>query len=183
MMFDVQEADANRDWIAHYAAVKARIARKPVLVCDHVRRYRQIYLRPIGPVMPMSIRMYREEAAKQASNRLMARTNARKVLEDVCAQFNISMNDLLSPRRDKRATSARKTAYWRLKNETQWSLPQIGRLMKKDHTTVLHGLIRFQLEALHKSLGLRFPTNKDFLLFQKSDRLASVYLANCEGLQ
>jgi hypothetical protein len=182
-MFDVQEADANRDWIAHYAAVKARIARKPVMVREDIRRYRQIYLCPIGPVMPMSIKMYREDVAKQASNRLMARTNARKILEQICAEFDISMNDLLSPRRDKLATSARKAAYWRLKNETQWSLPQIGRLMKKDHTTVLHGLIRFQLEALHKHLGLRFPTNNDFLLFQKSDRRASTYIAAREVLQ
>jgi hypothetical protein len=182
-MFDIQTTDADRDWIAHYAAVKARIARKPVVVREPVSPYRQIYMQPIGPVMPLWVKHYREQQAKHTSERLMARTNARKILEEICEEFEISMNDLMSPRRDTLATSARKKAYWRLKNETHWSLPQIGRLMKKDHTTVLHGILRFQLEALHVNLGLRFPNNVDFKLFNKVARRTSAYLAAREGMQ
>jgi hypothetical protein len=65
----------------------------------------------------------------------------KRIAIEVAAKHGVPMTDLLSQRRNKNAVLARHECFWRCKQETLLSLPQIGRLFKrKDHTTVLHGI-------------------------------------------
>lgn len=65
----------------------------------------------------------------------------KRIAVEVAAKHGVPMTDLLSQRRNRNAVWARHECFWRCKQETLLSLPQIGRLFKrKDHTTVLHGI-------------------------------------------
>ena len=59
----------------------------------------------------------------------------------ICAYYDITWNELISPRRSNRLVHARQVAYFIIKNHTTLSYPQIGRKFGgRDHTTVLHGV-------------------------------------------
>lgn len=69
----------------------------------------------------------------------------RDIAEDVCRKRGISINDFMSARRTKNVAMARQEAYWRAREETRASLPQIGRAYGgRDHTTILWGIRRHQ---------------------------------------
>lgn len=59
-----------------------------------------------------------------------------KLIEDICFAFNLRKEHILSKRRDKRLIEVKKLIYWILRNEGL-SFPQIGKLMNKDHSTIL----------------------------------------------
>jgi len=66
------------------------------------------------------------------------------ILEDVARTHGISVKELKSPSRYRNIAWPRQEAMWRLKRETTLSLPAIGRLLNRDHTTVLHGVLAHQ---------------------------------------
>ena len=69
----------------------------------------------------------------------------KAIIRDVCAKHGISLNELMSRRRFKAICAARHECFYRLKNETALSLPQVGRVMGGfDHTTVLAGVRRHE---------------------------------------
>lgn len=70
---------------------------------------------------------------------------ARDIMREVCAKHGIDRIDFISPRRVRRLCAARMEFYWRCKQETTLSYPQIGRICgRRDHTTVLHGARKYQ---------------------------------------
>lgn len=79
----------------------------------------------------------------------------RLIAREVAAKHGVPMSDMWSSRRNVEAVAARHEAFWRCKNETTMSLPQIGRRFGgRDHTTVLHGIKKHQakLEAMEHPL-------------------------------
>jgi hypothetical protein len=65
----------------------------------------------------------------------------RRIAREVCTKHGVSMEELMSPRRNRFVVAARHEVFWRCKHETSMSFPQIGqRFGGKDHTTVLHGI-------------------------------------------
>lgn len=71
--------------------------------------------------------------------------SAKAILLEVSRWSGISVLDLTSDRRAKPIVNARHCYFWRARNETARSLPYIGKLAGgRDHTTVLHGIRRFQ---------------------------------------
>lgn len=70
---------------------------------------------------------------------LTARDIAKAVVAEVCDKHNVAVNDVMSLRRSKSIVAARHEVCWRLREETNWSMPQIGRFMGRDHTSVLYG--------------------------------------------
>lgn len=75
----------------------------------------------------------------------VSRDRWRIIVDQVAAKHNLTANDVRSARRAHEVVVARHECFYRLKNETTMSLPQIGRLMgNKDHTTVLHGIHRHE---------------------------------------
>jgi hypothetical protein len=65
----------------------------------------------------------------------------KRIAIDVARKHGVSFLDLISPRRSQTIVVARHECFWRCRNETTMSLPQIGkRFGGRDHTTVLHGV-------------------------------------------
>ena len=66
--------------------------------------------------------------------------NFETLLREEAARFGLSSADLLGPSRKRKVVAARCAAMRRVWSETTLSLPAIGRLFGRDHTTVLHML-------------------------------------------
>ena len=63
----------------------------------------------------------------------------RSIQDEVCNFFEVTMNDLKSPRRHKRIVVPRQVAMYLCKQLTSRSLPEIAaKFGGKDHTTVIH---------------------------------------------
>jgi chromosomal replication initiation ATPase DnaA len=81
----------------------------------------------------------------------------KRIIEEVCIKHQVTRSELIGPQRSARISSARQEAMYRMKTETTMSLPQIGhRLGNRDHTTVLHGVRRY--EAKLRGEVYRQPT-------------------------
>lgn len=67
-------------------------------------------------------------------------TSHDKVLKVVARFFNISLPDLLSPKRSRDFVLPRQITMYLLRSDLSMSYPQIGKVLGgKDHTTVIHG--------------------------------------------
>ena len=64
------------------------------------------------------------------------------VLEQVCRHFNVKLFDLLGTGRAPRVTRPRQIAMYLLRHRCRLSYPEIGRRMRRHHTTALHGCRR-----------------------------------------
>lgn len=64
----------------------------------------------------------------------------RRIQTEVCRRYKVGILDLLGPSRLPILTAARFEAYWRCRQETPYSYPQIGRAFNRHHSTVLHGV-------------------------------------------
>ena len=63
------------------------------------------------------------------------------VIEKVSKHYQISIEDLLGPKRDKDIVVPRQVAMYLLREELKLSYPKIAReLGRKDHTTALHSV-------------------------------------------
>lgn len=73
--------------------------------------------------------------------RPMTKDRLWEVVDAVAKRHGLKRSDLLSDSREAKYVHARQEAFWRLRQlDPQPSFPAIGRLMKRDHTTVLHGV-------------------------------------------
>jgi len=62
------------------------------------------------------------------------------VIRDTAEKYGITEKELLSTSRKKKFVSPRQEAIYRIRNEVQKSMPEIGRIFDRDHTTILHAL-------------------------------------------
>ncbi len=75
--------------------------------------------------------------------------DARQVQEAVAARLDLSVDQLLSPRRTAHIARARQLAMYLTRELTDLSLPQIAQAFnRRDHTTVLHAIRKIQRTAL-----------------------------------
>jgi len=83
----------------------------------------------------------RELREDQARQHLEQGRKIRGICHSVCAEFDLSITDLLSSRRLHGIVVARHVACYLAKTLTGMSLPEIGRRMGgRDHTTILHAI-------------------------------------------
>tara|TARA_R100000808_G_scaffold7062_1_gene20745 strand:+ start:21616 stop:21927 length:312 start_codon:yes stop_codon:yes gene_type:complete len=68
--------------------------------------------------------------------------NDINILSVVCDYYGLSKQQILSHRRKKNLIKARHASYWLYENLTDYSYPRIGRIHKRDHTTIMHGCNR-----------------------------------------
>ncbi len=64
----------------------------------------------------------------------------RRIIFEVSAKTGYSVQNLLCDRRNAPLVRARHEVWWRARNETQFSLPQIATAYNRDHTTIIHGI-------------------------------------------
>ena len=62
----------------------------------------------------------------------------------VCWFHGISLEELFAKKRDKRMAHIRFAVYYWAKQLTPRSFPEIGRILNRDHTSVLHGVKNYQ---------------------------------------
>jgi|SRR6056297_595955 len=63
------------------------------------------------------------------------------IIDRVCVEMNVSEAELRGRSRAKEIARARQLAMRRLYDEgPEWSMPRVGRVFDRDHTTVLHAL-------------------------------------------
>lgn len=74
--------------------------------------------------------------------------SAKQVVERTARHFQVSMEDIMSPKRDKDIVVPRQVAMYLLRSELHLSFPKIAReLGRKDHTTAIHSVEKIEKEA------------------------------------
>jgi chromosomal replication initiator protein len=75
--------------------------------------------------------------------------SARQIIERTARHFQIPIEDILGPKRDKDIVVPRQVAMYMLRSELHLSFPKIAReLGRKDHTTAIHSIEKIEREAL-----------------------------------
>ncbi len=62
----------------------------------------------------------------------------KQIQLDVCAEYGVTLIDMLSRRQSNRVNRARKTAMQRARTRTRASYPELGRAFERDHTTIMY---------------------------------------------
>jgi chromosomal replication initiator protein len=74
--------------------------------------------------------------------------SAKQVVERTARHFQVSMEDIMGPKRDKDIVVPRQVAMYVLRSELHLSFPKIAReLGRKDHTTAIHSVEKIEKEA------------------------------------
>ncbi len=74
---------------------------------------------------------------------------ARNIIEKTAKHFHLSVEDLLSPKRDKDIVVPRQIAMYIMRGELHLSFPKIAReLGRKDHTTAIHSVDKINKEQV-----------------------------------
>jgi len=78
--------------------------------------------------------------------------SARQVVERCAKHFQIPVDDMLGPKRDKDIVVPRQVAMYMLRSELHLSFPKIAHeLGRKDHTTAIHSVDKIQKELVFDS--------------------------------
>jgi chromosomal replication initiator protein len=73
--------------------------------------------------------------------------NARAIIERTARHFQLPMEEILGPKRDKDIVVPRQIAMYMLRSELHLSFPKIAReLGRKDHTTAIHSVDKIEKE-------------------------------------
>jgi len=74
--------------------------------------------------------------------------SARQIIERTAKHFQIPIEDILGPKRDKDIVVPRQVAMYMLRSELHLSFPKIAReLGRKDHTTAIHSIEKIEKES------------------------------------
>jgi len=74
--------------------------------------------------------------------------SARQIIERTARHFQVPMEDILGPKRDKDIVVPRQVAMYILRSELHLSFPKIAReLGRKDHTTAIHSVEKIEKES------------------------------------
>jgi chromosomal replication initiator protein len=74
--------------------------------------------------------------------------NAKQVVERTARHFQIPLEEILGPKRDKDIVVPRQVAMYMLRSELHLSFPKIAReLGRKDHTTAIHSVEKIEKES------------------------------------
>ena len=75
-----------------------------------------------------------------------------QILNAVATHFRVQVADLIGPKRDKSIARPRQIAMYMMREETQVSLPEVGRILGgRDHTTVMYGCDKISKELEHNT--------------------------------
>ncbi|HXR49977.1 MAG TPA: helix-turn-helix domain-containing protein, partial [Verrucomicrobiae bacterium] len=74
--------------------------------------------------------------------------SAKQVIERTAKHFQIPLEDMLGPKRDKDIVVPRQVAMYMLRSELHLSFPKIAHeLGRKDHTTAIHSVEKIEKEV------------------------------------
>ena len=100
---------------------------------------------PIGPQKPTpSVAppvIWRD--VLEIRTRAVTEITGAQIIKEVCAKHGVEEADLLSHRRTANLTLPRFEAVYRMRTETLLSFPQMGRLLRRDHTSSVYAYHKF----------------------------------------
>lgn len=70
--------------------------------------------------------------------------NVAKIIGEVADKHDLTTALLLGPSRQKHIAAARHEAFWRIRHETGGTFGLIGKFFYRDHSTVLHGITKYE---------------------------------------
>lgn len=165
--------NSAHELLAHYASIKRKFATvrvpQPVElpklaepISDDPKEkpfqgkaYKRLYRTAIGPKVPT-----------WWHSRKMALTGPaqhRKIADDVCTKYSISLIGLLSERQDRQLVWARQEVMYRLATETTWGTTRIAQFVgKKCHTSVLHAIGAYQFRCGMPVTSERFRRTAEY---------------------
>jgi chromosomal replication initiator protein len=74
--------------------------------------------------------------------------SARQIIERCARHYQVSVEDIIGPKRDKDIVVPRQVAMYMLRSELHLSFPKIAReLGRKDHTTAIHSVEKIEKES------------------------------------
>jgi len=94
----------------------------------------------IEPVSAKQMAADYNQAARACG--LWGPSRARQIIDEASRASGFSVEALKGPRQTRGIAHTRQDAMLAIREATKLSLPQIGRLFNRDHTTVLWGLKR-----------------------------------------
>ena len=68
----------------------------------------------------------------------------KRIIAECAAEFGITANDILGNSRVAHIVMARRKAAWIFHQRGTMSYPQIGRILNKDHSTIIHAVRRYK---------------------------------------
>src|SRR5262249_6585649 len=73
--------------------------------------------------------------------------SSKQIIERTARHFQVQMEDIIGPKRDKDIVVPRQVAMYILRNELKLSFPKIAKeLGRKDHTTAIHSVGKIERE-------------------------------------
>lgn len=106
-------------------------------------------MRGIEPTMPIAASLLNVSKARPKH------LSAKQIIERTARHFQIPLEDIVGPKRDKDIVVPRQVAMYILREELHLSFPKIAReLGRKDHTTAIHSVDKIQKES-QVDAGLR----------------------------
>ena len=131
-------ANPAADMRAHYLASRARLEKrdpKPSLSLPERRE--------VSTIPPPDYVITRDAYARVAAERRDEERIHRPILRAVSVVCGVAINDILGQSRKLRPTKARMIAYHLVQRELQCAV-DTGRRLRRDHSTILHGLARVE---------------------------------------
>ena len=124
---------------AHYKAVRERLNGPRLVVAP-----------PAPPVEPVVV----------SAPILPAETPVRRILSEVAKRHCVLVSDIQGRSHKKKFVWPRQEAAYRMSVELKFSLGQIGRVLGgRDHTTILHGIIKHKGRVSAAEELANFPDN------------------------
>lgn len=120
--------------VAHYKEVKARIVQAGLKV-------------PPPPPPPKAAMVKRKPCPVEGFR--------GRILHECAKDHGVTVEDLIGWGRTTRLVNARRAAIWALHQRNTMSLKQIGRLLKKDHTTILYAIRKYKTGLAQQKLSER----------------------------
>ena len=128
------------EWRAHYLAVRKRLGGlgpSAGLVPIHAVRPQP---EPPKRPEPEPIKLKPEPPKIVWDVKGMPRNNFFHLLIEVAKKHNVDPNAIIQPNRRVEMVNIRREVVYRAVNEFGYSRAHVGRMLKRDHTTIIHDL-------------------------------------------
>ncbi|HPE95627.1 MAG TPA: chromosomal replication initiator protein DnaA [Bacillota bacterium] len=93
---------------------------------------------------PISLELAKTTLSDLLSNSEPTSVTIEKIFSTVCKQYSVTRDDIKSRKRNADILKARNISIYLIRTLTDMSLPAIGRLFDRDHTTVMNSLTNIE---------------------------------------
>ena len=137
-----QNTKSYSEWQAHYLAVKKRLGGLgPSAGLVPINSVRPEPPKPVEQE-PIEIKAKPKPQAPEIvwDVKGMPKNNFFRLLIEVAKKHNVDPNLIVNPNRKKAMVVIRRELVWRAVYEANYSRAHVGRMLRRDHTTILHDL-------------------------------------------